>query len=79
MTDFRTFLAFNVLWGLAGYATLHLTVHPLAIGAVWLVGYVWGVGYIASDTRSADRLVKVWLASLVAFVVAGTVIAALVS
>lgn len=54
------------------------TVQPMAIGAVWLIGFVWMTGYIAAGRNSADLLAKRWLQMLAVIgIVAGFIVLAL--
>ena len=80
MKQFATFIAATLLW--AGIARLILetdTVHPIAIGIVWLVGFVWITSYIAAGPDDADHLTKVWLGMLAGIVVLGGIGAAMFS
>lgn len=50
---------------MVGAAILKLDfAHPVAIGAVWLVGFVWLAGYIAAGAKDADHLVEIWLTTM---------------
>lgn len=65
MRQFVAFLTATVAWALVARLLLALDLaHPLAIGAVWLVGFVWISGYIAAGADGADLLTKRWLQML---------------
>lgn len=65
MREFLTFIVFVLAWTAAAGLLLDADlVHPLAIFAVWIVGFVWGVSYIASGKSDADLLTKRWLQML---------------
>lgn len=65
MRQFLTFVVVTGLWAIVARIILGLDIaHPVAVGAVWLVGFVWMTGYIADGTRSADLLTKRWLQML---------------
>jgi hypothetical protein len=72
LNQFLAFVTYAAVWSIACRLMIG-TVNPLALFAVWLVGFVWGVGYIAGGLREADLLLKRWLQMM-----AGTVALALV-
>lgn len=78
MNQLLAFLIFAAGWSFA--CSLFLgAVHPLAVFAIWLIGFVWGVGYIAAGKASADLLTKRWLQMMVGIAVIGGVGALLLS
>lgn len=79
MKQFLAFIAVTVAWAGICRGFLEFTdVEPLAIGAVWIVGFVWMTGYIAAGASAADLLTKRWLQMLAGFVlVSGFLVAAL--
>lgn len=80
MKDALQFLVVAVIWSLAGTAVLSTgLVHPIAVFAVWLIGFVWMAGYIGSGVRAADYLTRAWLWSMVGIVGLGFVLAQVVS
>jgi len=49
MADAFQFLVATVIWSLVGATVLKTgLVHPIALFAVWLIGFVWMAGYIGS-------------------------------
>ncbi|RWL14892.1 MAG: hypothetical protein EOR57_31595 [Mesorhizobium sp.] len=72
--QFVYFIAFAVLWSALAGLLMKTALDPLAIFMVWIVGFVWGVGYIASGKRSADILLKTWLGTIGAAILAGSII-----
>ncbi|MBZ9807704.1 hypothetical protein [Mesorhizobium sp. ESP-6-2] len=72
MNQFVAFITFAAGWSLACRLLIG-SVNPIALFAVWLVGFVWGVGYIAGGLREADLLLKRWLQMM-----AGTLAIALI-
>ena len=80
MADAFQFLIATVIWSLVGADVLKTgQVHPIALFAIWLIGFVWMAGYIGSGVRVADHLTRVWLWTMVAIVAVGIVIAAILS
>jgi len=80
LKQFATFIAATLIWACVCRGFLELTdVEPLAVGAVWIVGFVWMTGYIASDAPSADLLTKRWLQMLAGFVLVSGLLAAALS
>lgn len=70
MIDGLQFLAAAVVWALVGRAILETgLVHPVALFAVWLIGFVWIAGHMSAGTRAADHLVKTWLGTMAALTV----------
>lgn len=60
--EFLIFIAFAIVWtGAAGLFLKAEAIHPVAIFAIWIIGFVWGVGYIVSGKRDADYFVLIWL------------------
>jgi len=79
LRQFIAFLVVTMAWAALCRLILELdAVQPIAIGAVWLVGFVWLTGYIAAGRNSADLLTKRWLQMLAGIgVVAGFIVLAL--
>jgi hypothetical protein len=73
------FFVFICVWSLLANAALGLHIQPLAVFAVWIVGFVWGSAYIAAGKRAADLLTKRWLQLMVGVVVVGGTIGLLLS
>jgi hypothetical protein len=72
------FISFAAGWSLL--CSLFLgAVHPIALFAVWLVGFVWGAGYISAGKRLADLLTKRWLQMMLGLAVVGGLVALFVS
>jgi hypothetical protein len=63
---FTRFLVFVLIWTFLAGAMLRTPIHPLAIFAVWSVGFLWGTGYIIDGKGGGDALtiytVGYWLA-----------------
>lgn len=80
MIDGLQFLVATVIWSLIGAAVLKTgLVHPVALFAVWLIGFVWMAGYIGSGVRTADYLTRAWLWSMVAIAGIGVLMAQVLS
>jgi hypothetical protein len=72
------FISFAAGWSVV--CSLFLgSVHPIALFAVWLVGFVWGAGYISAGTHLADLLTKRWLQMMLGLAVVGGLIALFVN
>jgi hypothetical protein len=77
MEELRFFL-FICCWAVAGYIALELNLaHPMAIAAVWLVGFVWLTGWLAAGPKAADALVANWLGMLAGLAALGGMFALL--
>jgi hypothetical protein len=68
LSQFAAFASFAVAWSFAA-SLLGGSVNPIALFAVWLVGFLWGTGYIAAGIREADLLLKRWLQMMAGVVV----------
>jgi hypothetical protein len=79
LKDFLQFITFAALWSAGAGLLLETGIHPLAIFAVWLIGFVWGAAYIADGKRSADHLTKRWLQMMIGVVLIGGVVGLLLS
>lgn len=79
MKDFLSFIAFVLLWSAGAGLMLRTGVHPLAIFAVWTVGFIWGVAYILAGKRSADLLLKRWFQLMIGVAVFGGALGLLLS
>lgn len=77
--QFLAFITFALSWSFIASLALSLHIHPVAIFAVWIIGFVWGVAYIISGEADADLLLKRWLQLMGATVLAGAMIAAFLS
>lgn len=79
MSQFAAFVLVTIAWAAICRLILDFTpVHPIAIGAVWLIGFVWMTGYIADDSNGADLLTKRWLQMLAGMgIIAGLVVLAI--
>ena len=73
------FVFFFSVWSLLAYVAVGLKIQPLAVFAVWLIGFVWGVGYIAAGKIDADLLLKRWVQMTIATALVGGVIALFLS
>jgi hypothetical protein len=52
-------------WAVIGRIVLELDfAHPIAIAAIWLVGFVWFTGWLAVGPKAADALTLHWLSML---------------
>lgn len=58
---------------------LRTPIHPLAIFAVWVVGFLWGVGYIIDGQRGGDALTIYTVGYWIALAVVGLVFVVAVS
>lgn len=76
---FVRFLAFSLGWSALAGAMLKTPVHPLAIFAVWAVGFLWGTGYIIDGQKGGDALVLYTVGYWVALAVVGLVFVVAVS
>jgi hypothetical protein len=73
LNDFAAFAAFAVLWSAGAGLMLKTGIQPLAIFAVWTIGFIWGAAYILAGKRSADLLLKRWFQLMIgAALVGGT-------
>jgi len=78
LNQFIAFISFAAAWSLA--ASLFIgSVNPIAIFAVWLLGFIWGSGYIAAGIREADLLLKRWLQMMAGVAVLAIIGAGLLS
>jgi hypothetical protein len=73
------FISFAAGWSLLCGLLLSSPIHPIAIFAVWLVGFVWGVGYISAGKTLADLLTKRWLQMMLALAIFGGAVALFLS
>lgn len=71
--NFVVFLIATVAWAVLCRLLLMLPIHPVAVGAVWLIGFVWMTGYIAAGTSAADLLTKRWLQMMAGIVILASV------
>jgi hypothetical protein len=76
---FARFLAFSLGWSALAGAMLKTPVHPLAIFAVWAVGFLWGTGYIIDGQKGGDALALYTVGYWVALAVVGLVFVVAVS
>lgn len=76
---FVRFLAFSLGWSALAGAMLKTPVHPLAIFAVWAVGFLWGTGYIIDGQKGGDALTIYTVGYWVALTVAGLVVVVAIS
>ena len=77
--QFLAFVVFLVVWSLLANLALGARIHPIAVFAVWIIGFVWGVAFIADGKRTADYLTKRWLQMMVGVVLIGGFISLLLS
>lgn len=73
------FVVFLVVWSLLANLALGMHIHPIAVFAVWIIGFVWGAAYIADGKRTADYLTKRWLQMMIGVVLIGGVVGLLLS
>ncbi|TGV15835.1 hypothetical protein EN816_00865 [Mesorhizobium sp. M8A.F.Ca.ET.173.01.1.1] len=78
MNQFVAFGSFAIGWSLAA-SLLIGSVNPIALFAVWLVGFLWGAGYIAAGIREADLLLRRWLQMMAGVAVLAIIGAGLLS
>ena len=78
MNQFVAFGSFAISWSIAA-CLLISSVNPIALFAVWLLGFLWGAGYIAAGIREADLLLKRWLQMMVGVAVLAIIGAGLLS
>lgn len=76
---FARFLAFVLIWTFLAGMMLRTPIHPLAIFAVWVVGFLWGVGYIIDGQRGGDALTIYTVGYWIALAVVGLVFVVAVS
>lgn len=73
MNQAVAFVSFIAVWSFGCSLLHHASIHPVAIFAVWVVGFLWGVGYIAAGKAAADLLLKRWLQMMACAIVIGFV------
>ncbi|MBZ9873070.1 hypothetical protein LB542_19675 [Mesorhizobium sp. BR1-1-9] len=78
LNQFLAFISFAAGWSIAA-GLLIGAVNPIALFAVWLVGFLWGSGYIAGGLREADLLLKRWLQMMAGVAVLAVIGAGLLS
>jgi hypothetical protein len=78
LNQFVAFGTFAIGWSIAA-SLLIGSVNPIALFAVWLIGFLWGVGYIAAGIREADLLLKRWLQMMIGVAVLAIIGAGLLS
>lgn len=78
MNQFIAFGTFTIGWSIAACLLIG-SVNPIALFAVWLLGFIWGTGYIAAGIREADLLLKRWLQMMVGVAVLAVIGAGLLS
>lgn len=72
------FGTFTIGWSIAASLLVGL-INPVALFAVWLLGFLWGTGYIAAGIREADLLLKRWLQMMAGVAVLAVIGAGLLS
>lgn len=77
--QFIAFVGFIVGWSLLANLAVMLKVNPIAIFAVWIVGFVYGVGLILDGSLSAALLLKRWLQMLAGAAILGGTLALFLS
>jgi hypothetical protein len=78
LNQFLAFVSFTVAWSIAAVIFLGV-INPIAVFAVWLLGFMWGTGYIAAGIREADLLLKRWLQMMAGVAVLAIIGAGLLS
>lgn len=76
---FARFLAFVLIWTALAGAMLRAPIHPLAIFAVWSVGFLWGTGYIIDGKGGGDALTVYTVGYWIALAVVGLILVAAIS
>lgn len=76
---FVRFMVFTLAWSALAGAALSLPVHPLAIFAVWAVGFLWGTGYIIDGQKGGDALAIYTVGQWAALAVIAVVVVAAIS
>lgn len=76
---FARFLVFALVWSALAGAALSLPVHPLAIFAVWAVGFLWGTGYIIDGPKGGDALTIYTVGQWAALAAVAVVVVAAIS
>jgi hypothetical protein len=78
LNQFFAFGSFAIGWSVVA-GLLIGSVSPVALFAVWLLGFLWGAGYIAAGVREADLLLKRWLQMMAGVAVLAVIGASLLS
>ena len=76
---FVRFMTFALVWSALASAMLKTPVHPLAIFAVWAVGFLWGTGYIIDGPKGGDALALYTVGQWAALAVIAVVVVAAIS
>lgn len=71
LKQFPAFIAFIIGWSLLANLAGRMHIHPIAVFAVWLIGFVWGCAYIMAGKYAADHLTKRWLQLMIGVVLVG--------
>lgn len=79
MNQALAFISFAAIWSFSCSLLLHSSIHPVAVFAVWIVGFVWGVGFIVAGKADADLLLRRWLQMMACAIVIGFVGSTLLS